>query len=336
MVLKFAAAHFTEQEGLSWAGPFRHERSWGFAAALGGTGLLLLCLLCLLIFFVRRLYSQSSRLAWGSSLVVTLAVMGLLGRDLMRQSELGWLALLLAFVVALLMYYAVLSVPYYYLSKRLPAQVKSLSGLFSQPFQAQAAGLAVVRGALLGSCYLVFHTGLLWILGTTRLAATGTTWTLFAPRAESVSPLQGVSASFLSAVGAACLLTALPMALFHRPARRAWLLLVPGTLLWLVTASSPPGAAAYPLVPLYLFAALQGLAFSIVFLRYDLLTCTFAVLTVETWLLVYPLFQVFGKVEPWSYGPAFLPWLALLLFGVLIWLRPQLVAGVRRVAAVFE
>jgi FtsH-binding integral membrane protein len=113
-------------------------------------------------------------------------------------------------------------------------------------------------------------------------------------------------------------------------------LLVAVTVLWLLTAFSIPGAGGFPMFPLYLFAGLQGLFFAWIFLRYDLVACFAAMFTVATWLFCYPLYRVFGHVDFWPYSLVLAPWLLLVSVGSLIWLRPDLAAGWRRVTAAFE
>ncbi len=58
--------------------------------------------------------------------------------------------------------------------------------------------------------------------------------------------------------------------------------------------------------------------------------------TVETWLLGYPAFLILQKVELFESLLALLPWFLLLLLGLTLYLRPQLVAARQRVAALFE
>ena len=87
---------------------------------------------------------------------------------------------------------------------------------------------------------------------------------------------------------------------------------------------------------LLLFAGLQGLFFAWILYRYDFLTVVAAIFTVETWLVVYPIYVIFRRVEWLQSALALLPWYLLLLLGLTIYFRPQLVAARQRAAAVFE
>ena len=84
-----------------------------------------------------------------------------------------------------------------------------------------------------------------------------------------------------------------------------------------------------------LFASLQGLVFSLIFYRYDLLTLACAVFSVETWLLVYPVWTIFSAIQPLQ-SLAMLPWFLLIIAAAAIYLRPQLQSTRRRLAAIFE
>lgn len=96
-----------------------------------------------------------------------------------------------------------------------------------------------------------------------------------------------------------------------------------------------PGASAFGPF-LFLFAALQGLVFSFVLLRYDLLTTALAIFTVETWLLLYPLYCIFHRIDALNSSLAMLPWFLLLLFGLTLYFRPQIVVAYHRVKEVLE
>ena len=61
-----------------------------------------------------------------------------------------------------------------------------------------------------------------------------------------------------------------------------------------------------------------------------------SVFTIETWLLVYPVWTIFSANQPLQPSLAMMPWFLLLLAGAIIYLRPQLKAARRQIAAVFE
>ncbi len=316
------------------------ERRWDIATALGGLGFIILCLFCLILFVTRRLFAQTFGEVWLLTGLILLADFVLTAPLRSKEPSLGvswWIYAPLALVVGLLLNYGLLSVPYYYLSQTLPAHLKSFSDLLRQRLRAQLAGLAVIRGALLGFLCLAGYSVLLLLLGKLKLAAASLFSFDLAPvfdintRSRSI-----VSLSFLVAAGATWLLTGLPLALIRRTTARTWVLLGSTALLWAATPIPFHGTSVYPTLFLYLFAAGVGTFFSFVFLRYDLLTCFFAVWTVQTWLMSYALFRVYAVMEPWSYVWGLVAWFLLLLAGAAMWFRPQLSAARRRLAAVFE
>lgn len=149
--------------------------------------------------------------------------------------------------------------------------------------------------------------------------------------------LSAVALQIPIAMGALTLVSVgLPLSLLRGATARPARLLGALAALWALVASPLVGAGAFPVLPLYLFAALQGLFFAWVFLRFDMLTCLMAVFTVETGLLGYAVYRVFGAAEPWTHGWGLLLWFAVVVIGSAIWFRPQLAAARRRLAAVFE
>jgi hypothetical protein len=60
-----------------------------------------------------------------------------------------------------------------------------------------------------------------------------------------------------------------------------------------------------------------------------------AVFTAETFLLTFTVVQIFGRTEPWVQRWGLVPWVAIALAGIILWTKPQIHAGFRRVAAAF-
>jgi hypothetical protein len=216
--------------------------------------------------------------------------------------------------------------------------LKTLSDLLKDGLRARPAGLAILRGVCFGVLFLVLQAGLFFVLGTLKLAAASAAWTRFAlennPSWEQVLRVLGLS--FLATLGATWLGVGLPVSVLRRATNRLWLVLAATGLSWAVTVASLPGSSAFPVLPLYLYSALEGIVFAMVFWRYDLLTSMAALLTVETWLLCYPPFRMFGSFEPWPYAVAFLPWFLVLLLGAVLWLRPPAVEAWRRATSVLD
>jgi hypothetical protein len=297
-----------------------------------------------ILFFVRRLYRQRFRLAWLPSLLCVLAAAPFVyvgTRKEVAQSPVLWLGPLGGLVVATLFWYAVFSIPEYYSAKAFPAHLRTLSDLLSKRLQAQPAGLAVLRGAMLGSCYLALHLILLLLLGKAQWGAVSTVWYALLGRIglrmETGPGLVFYVLLSLAAAGVgAWLLVVQPLALLRRVTSKTAVLLPAVGILWMAGAFALPGALTFPLLPLYLFAVLQGICFAWVFLHYDLLTCFAAMLTVSAWLFCFPLLRIFGGVEFWSYAWVMAPWALFTLMGAVLWFRPELIAWRRRTAAVFE
>lgn len=297
----------------------------------------------MILFFARRLYRQRFRLAWVPSLLCVFAASVFVyagTRGEFERIPVLWLAPLAGMAVATLFWYAAFSVPEYYSARVFPAHLKTWSELLLRRLQAQPAGLAVLRGGMLGVCYLGLHLALLLLLGKMQLGAASAV--LYAPAQAGLGMESGLGIAFdtllslaLAAVGA-WLLVAQPLALLRRVTSKAPVLLFALGALWVACAFALPGTLTFPVLPLYLFAALQGVGFAWIFLRYDLLTCFSAMLTVTAWLLCFPLFRIFGGVEFWSYIWVMAPWALFTLWGAVLWFRPELVAWRKRTAAVFE
>ncbi len=329
------------------------QERWRSAASIGTPMLGAACLLALFLFVARRLDRQKPRLARAAALFPALLTASLACFFVLQESrtfgfELGSLLLPLAgFVFAFLASYPLFSVPEYYLGKALPTHLRSASDLLSNGLGAQPAGLAAIRGVLLGAAYLGLHLGLLLIFGNLKWGAaqtgsygTGTygltTSLLYNDPGSGLGQVLFILLGFSVAIFATWLLVALPIGLLRRVTKRTPILLMAVALLWMAMAFSLPGAFAFPVLPLYLFAGLQGICFAWILLRYDLLTCFQAMLTVTAWLFCFPLLRIFMKVEFWTYVWVMVPWLLFTLLGVVLWFRPELVAWRRRTAAVFE
>lgn len=67
-----------------------------------------------------------------------------------------------------------------------------------------------------------------------------------------------------------------------------------------------------------------------------MLTTFSTIFTIEVWLMAFPAYKIFQRIDPFPYALALVPWFALMLFAMGVYFRPQLAAAYRRVAAVFE
>jgi len=96
------------------------------------------------------------------------------------------------------------------------------------------------------------------------------------------------------------------------------------------------GAIVFPKLPYYILVALQAVFFGALFLRYDLLTTLSAAFTIEVCLLAFPFLVIFQNLDPVPYVIPIGLWVVVIVTATGLYLRPQLVASWRRVAAVFE
>ncbi len=308
--------------------------------AAGALGLTLLALLVFVLFFARRLYQRTRHSALFTACWVVLAGFGLILPSLLQAPsdfwEFAWIWIPMGSVVGFFFAYAFICVAEHYLERTLPSRANSWMKFLRKPLESRASGLALLRGCMLGALYLGVHTALLagMILG--RLGAPSLGW--LAPAKVNFPNLALYSSclAILATVGASWCLIAFPAALAYRIKPRSSLLMIVPTVLWLATSFSLPGASGFPLIHLFLFAGLQGLFFSAILCRYDFLAMVVAVFTVETWLLVYPVYCILHKVETLSCSLALLPWFVVLLVGLAIYFRPLLVSAHQRVVAVFE
>jgi serine/threonine protein kinase len=327
------------------AGPNENEEAsqssgrWFGANQTGVVVSVIYWLLCFILSLALRVYRQSSRVVWVASFIMAGGVLGSyreeLGEYRLREDV---ILQLVGCIAAWLVCFAFLSLPYRCILNTLQSHLKTFRNLLNEGWRARPAGLAILRGIGLGALYLVLHASTLCVLGTLRLAAPGYFWkgggVFDRPAWEQVIWVLGLS--FFWTVAATWLGVGLPLSLLRRATKRLWLVLAATGLFWAVTAASLPGASAFPALPLYLYSTLQGVFLAMVFWRYDLLTSMMTVLTIETWLVCYPFYRMFGGLEPWPYMAALFPWFLMVLLGTVVWLRSPVAAAWRRAAAVLE
>ena len=119
-----------------------------------------------LLFFVRRMYREprSTETLRFALLVGTLFVVtGVLIYG--STDVLTLISLLLSWIVVLLLTYAVCYAITYYLRKRLPSQIAGYLKLFREGWNAQAAGLELLRGILAGMVFVGSWFVLMIVLG---------------------------------------------------------------------------------------------------------------------------------------------------------------------------
>jgi len=295
----------------------------------------LLVLLMLGLFCARRLHQKTPRSVALVALCGTLAIGGIWLQDRSAEPEFTWLYLPAGAAAFFLCFFFQNATAEDYLWRRLPSRAATWFLLVRRPGEARAAGLSMLRGCAFGFLYLAAHTLILYGLGSARLGGPNTLWLEVA--ALSGRPYLGLYALSFGVLGTIITtwyMIGFPAALASRISRR-WFALVAVTAALLLATINLPGTTASVVWVMLLFASLQGLVFSLIFYRYDLLTLACAVFSVETWLLVYPVWTIFSAIQPLQ-SLAMLPWFLLIIAAAAIYLRPQLQSTRRRLAAIFE
>lgn len=305
----------------------------------------LIGLLLITVFALRRLYAQNSAPSIFLALCASAAVVALAG--ITRAFE-DMAALPAVAVLAFLLAYAVLRTSENYLALAMPSRLTPWQMLFRERFKARPAGLALLRGCCLGAAYLAAHTATLGIMGRFGmgrfgLAGPDVAWLmipLLMPVGESSLNLFTVSIAVLATVLTAWCFLAFPAALAWRVRSKAAVAIAAPVGVWLLSTLTLPGAStfqlfpAFQLFPVFLFAGLQGLLFAWILYRFDVLAAMAAMFTIESWLVVYPMFVLLKEVESLNAWLSMLPWFMIATLGLAIYLRPQITAvgrGVREI-----
>jgi len=301
--------------------------SWNTTFAWSVGLLLFLGAVTITLTVFRGLYKRNVAFLWALSFTAALPLPLVMLKTWEREVG-AWalLAAAAAIPVGMILFYGLFSLPLDYLFRTLPDKLKTFLELRREP-----AALAVTRGALLGWVYAAVHLLALLILEKLKWAVTSLDLMHAGLNNDLEISAAGFALIVLAPLLTSWLLVGLPLSLLKRASLRTPLALVCVTLLWTACTAALPGTAFYPTVPLYLTSALQGLFFAWIFLRYDLLTTWFAMLTVETWLLGYSFYRYYDVLEPWPHAVAMVPWFLLLAAALISWFRPQL----RRAAAIF-
>ena len=248
---------------------------------------------------------------------------------------------LIYFVLALCMVYSVLATVFYYLVRRLPEKAVTYVELFRKGLRAESSGLALVRGAALGWVFIALCLLLAGLSQILHWVVPSIEWLgLTVPsqfREDGLPTALVISVMvMIKAFIAVWLLTALPLALFRGATRNRVVMFAACALVWCVAAFSLQSATFYSWLPFYVLVIVQAVAITATLIRFDLLTSFFAVVTVETWLLAWPGYITFHRIETLQYFLVPVVWSLALLWGIGLYFRPQLVTGWQRVVAVFE
>ncbi len=295
----------------------------------------LLLILALVLLFARRLYQEPRRSTVLIALCITLSFSGIWLQD-HDEAEFTSLVVPAVAIAIFLFHFALFATAEDYLWRRLRSRVVTWFLLVRRPGEARAAGLSMLRGCALGFIFLATHTLVVYALGSLRLAGANMLWLEAAVLSgRSYLPLYALSYAVLVTISRVWCLFGFPAALAAGITRRPLALVGVPAALCAFMVFYLPGTTPTVAWLAFFFAAFQGLVFSLVFYRYDLLTLASAVFTIEMWLLVYPVWTIFSAIQPWQ-TLAMLPWFLLLVAGAIIYLRPQLQTARRHLAAVFE
>lgn len=302
--------------------------------------LFLLILFSIFLFVARRLYQQEIPLRNSVCFVASAASTGLIMFAHQPEEKLPFwwlwgLAASAVFCCCLLVALFVLSVPLYYLRQAFPNHLRTLAALLSNPLRARSSGLATLRGITMGFVFVGAYSALQWVAQKLAWGGPGLDLALFLPD-RVIHPVLPVGLSWVSATVGVLFLLAFPLAIARRATHRFTTLLIVITLLWGASAAHLPGASGFPVWLLFAISAANGLFLGYVFLRYELLTCMITVVTIETWLVTYPLSQLFGPLQPWGYGLAIAHWFLIVLGGLAIYFSEQIGGAAQRVRALFS
>ena len=307
---------------------------------LGALGPLVLLpafvLVTLVLFFRRRLYQKTSRSAGIAAFCATLAVFGFALQHEARADEFTWLTASAGAVAVFLIGIFMLTTAEDYLWRRARSRVVAWFVFVRRPAEARAAGLGILRGCAIGFLFLAAHSLLMNALGAAALAGPSTLWLeVVAQSGRPYVTLYALSYAVVVTTSRAWVLFGFPAALAAGVTRRpAAMVAVPAALTALMALTLPGTTPTAPWA-LLVFAVFQGVFLALVFYRYDLLTLALTIFTIEVWLLVYPAWTVFSAVEATAW-PAMIPWFVAAGAGAAIYLRPQIQAARRQIAAVFE
>ncbi|GEM_PF-4150078 len=296
----------------------------------------------LTLFFLKKMGKKTQPTALVSGTAATIGALVVYGAADPRPGRWGmmaWIVNLAGAVTIFCVAYALLRVAENYLFLELPVSAVAWRQLVLSRIRARTAGLSLLRGAMCGVLYCIVHLMAMKVLGSNKIATSTMDWIPFIPDGElqyAAIAAYVVALSLCAAIALPWCLTGFPMAIAHRVSKKVVVLLGVPALLWTLFDLGLPGARVYPLSFLFLFCAVQGLFSAWLLYRYDLLTLVAAIFTIGAGLACYPVTRMVHPTEPLPGILAMTPWFLLVLTGVVIYLRPQIVDGWGRLKAVFQ
>lgn len=254
-----------------------------------------------------------------------------------------FLLFLLVFLIVLLFGYLTLKVLRYYLRTTFPQIAVNLDQLFHTGFKARSSGLELCRGILYGLVFTGVWSLFSVALGYTGVAVTGNPiflrslefgviWGPF----EFASSLIIYLTGFFNSIVIPLAWVGLPLIFIKRVFPKQVFQILALAVLWTVFRTTLAGTLMYPEWFAYISSFIQGAFFGWLFLRFGLLACISAVITIEALLFTLPFFYFLQHYAFLKFGLDLGIWLLLVLFSFSVYFLPQLVEAKRRVAAVFE
>jgi hypothetical protein len=313
----------------------RYLRASEFGLAFLG----MFALLAVFLSIVRRLYLQTVLGVLVVSAINAFAIAYFTLELWLRPENWGgWVAVpaLAVFALALIICYLVISCGQDYFVRTFPVLSKSLLTVLRLRLTEPAGGFSILRGCALGALFLMGHLLTLWVLAKFKIGVPSTMWVSISIGSAMDMLPTAVLLGVLSTIVAAWLLLALPLSLLHRMGTKVTTQVISVAILWSAATATLPGASVHPYWLLFIFAGLQGAFFGFVILKWDWLTCLAATFTVLTWLTSYPIYHIFAKIDGLYYSLSLLPWLAVVMLGVIIAVRPQILASWHRLKVILN
>ena len=309
------------------------------ASVFGLAFLGMFALLAVFLSIVRRLYLQTVLAVLVVSGINAFAIAYFTLELWLRPENWGgWVAIpaLAVFSLALIISYLVILCGQDYFVRTFPVLSKSLLSLLRLRSMEPAAAFPSCEAPHLGALFLLGHLLTLWVLAKLKIGAPSTMWVSISIGSAMDMLPTGVLLGVLSTIVAAWLFLALPLSLLHRMGTKVTTQVISVAILWSAATATLPGASVHPYWLLYIFAGLQGAFFGFVILKWDWLTCLAAIFTVLTWLISYPIYHIFAKIDGFYYSLSLLPWFAVVMLGVTIALRPQILASWQRLKVILD
>lgn len=250
-------------------------------------------------------------------------------------SETGWGMFFFGWVIVGVTFYFVLVTPYHLAKEACPEHLSSLDAVARGDYKSRCVGLAVLRGILSGAALLGLYAVVLDLFGKYGVGAFGTLPSGMLSGSATEGLIQALARSSSGPILDMWISVLAPFSLVYRFTKKPWLAVAAAGVFAFITATGQDGMELLPAAPYFFWVVAQMLILSVVFWLTDLLTCMVAVFTAETFLLTFTIVQIFGRTEPWVQRWGLIPWAVMALAGIILWSKPQIHAGFRRVAAAF-